>query len=233
MKIHRYPTLPSTNTLAKEMIREGAREGVILAQRQTAGRGRLGRSFFSENGLFMSIILAPERLHIPVALLTSAAAASVCRVLCDEGLEVGIKWVNDLFYENKKVCGILTEAVTLGETILGYVVGIGLNLGEDVFPEELQEIAGVLPLPLTRRDALAQAIALALAKTIESDTGELLSYLKEQSIVLGKEIRYFGASEGEGRAIDLDDEGGLVVLTAENERLTLKTGEISLRLKNS
>ncbi len=231
MNIIRYKTLPSTNTTAKEYILAGAREGVILAESQSAGRGRLGRRFFSENGLFMSIILSPEGLAIPPSLLTSAAAAAVCRVLRARGLAIGIKWVNDLYFEGKKACGILTEAVSRGNEILGYVVGIGINLGDTSFPEDLSEIAIALPISSEQKEALLSEILMQMEIVLKESPASLVAYLKQYSIVLGKEIRFFGAKEGEGLAIDLDEEGGLCVKTSKNERLTLRTGEISVRIQ--
>lgn len=229
MKITKYPILPSTNTKAKEMILAGVREGVIVAEKQTAGRGRLGRSFFSEHGLFMSIILSPKSFSFSPSFLTSAVAAAVCRTLREMGFDIGIKWVNDLYFEGKKVCGILTEAVSSGSSMLGYVVGIGLNLGPADFPEELAEIAASLPIPCENKDAILLRILEETEKALQESTETLIKYLTENSIVLGKSIRFFGAKEGEGTAIGLDDMGGLIVQTAKNEILTLTTGEISVR----
>ena len=127
MKIYHYETTASTNAEAKKMILDGAREGIILAKRQTAGRGRLGRSFFSENGIFMSMILAPEKIPFDPGFLTSAVAAATCRAITETGFSVGIKWVNDLLLNGKKICGILTEAVSLGSETLAYIIGIGIN----------------------------------------------------------------------------------------------------------
>ena len=229
--IHEYHTLPSTNTKAKEMILSGAYEGVIVAEKQSAGRGRLGRSFFSENGLFMSVILSPERLTFSPSFLTSAAAVAVCRVLRERGFDIGIKWVNDLYFEEKKVCGILTEAVSVGSETVGYVVGIGLNLGEANFPKELSEIATALPVSDENKEVLLHEILTSLESVLTESTDSLVSDLTQNSIVIGKHIRFFGAKEGEGIAIGLDAFGGLTVRTAENEILTLTTGEISVRIK--
>ena len=129
--IYHYKTLPSTNAEAKKMILDGAREGVLLAEHQTAGRGRLGRSFFSENGIFMSVILAPENIPFDTGFLTSAMAVAVCRAITEQGFDAGIKWVNDIYLNGKKICGILAEAVSMGMKTLAYVVGIGIN-GYDV-----------------------------------------------------------------------------------------------------
>ena len=229
--IHNYPMLPSTNTTAKELILAGTREGVIVAEKQSAGRGRLGRSFFSENGLFMSVILSPERVSFAPSFLTSVAAVSVCRVLRERGFDVGIKWVNDLYYKGKKVCGILTEAVSCGGEIMGYVVGIGINLGDADFPAELAEIATALPISIENKKALLGEIIASLEAALSESAESLVSYLSENSVVLGKRIRFFGAREGEGIATGLDSQGGLIVRTAENESITLTTGEISVRLQ--
>ncbi len=233
MNIIKYESLTSTNTLAKEMILQGVREGVITAETQTGGRGRMGRRFFSENGLFMTIILAPENMKIASEMLTSATAVALCRVLRARGLDVGIKWVNDLYFEEKKACGILAEAVSKGSTILGYAIGIGVNLEGAVFPEELHEIAVSLPIPLTERESLLQEILCEFEKVLTEDAEVLLAYLTTHSIVLGKPIRFFGATEGEGVAMGLDETGGLLVKTRDDALITLRTGEISVRVKNS
>ncbi len=233
MNIIKYECLPSTNTLAKEMILQGERDGVILAETQTGGRGRMGRRFFSENGLFMTIILAPEKVKIAPEMLTSATAVALCHILRARGLDIGIKWVNDLYFEGKKACGILAEAVSDGSRILGYAVGIGINLEGSAFPEELREIAVSLPIPLTERESLLQEILCEFERVLTEETDALLAYLTKHSIVLGKPIRFFGATEGEGVAMALDEAGGLIVQTAENTVITLTTGEISVRVKNS
>ena len=125
------PEVGSTNDYLKEAAREGAPEGLaVLAERQTAGKGRLGRSFQSPAGLglWMSVLLRPtcppERLP-PVTALTAAACAGAIREVC--GAEVGVKWPNDLVLDGRKLCGILTELESGGEG-LALVIGIGLNV---------------------------------------------------------------------------------------------------------
>lgn len=225
--IYHYQTLPSTNAEAKKMILDGAREGVLLADRQTAGRGRLGRSFFSENGIFMSMILAPEKIPFDTGFLTSAVAAAVCRAIAEKGFDAGIKWVNDIYLDGKKVCGILAEAVSIGAETLAYVVGIGINVGESDFPDEIKDIAAALPL--NEKEELFFSVLEHIENVLAENRRTILSYLKEKSIVLGKEIRFFGATDGEGIATDLDENGGLVVQTRENKKMILTGGEISVR----
>ncbi len=227
--IYHYETISSTNAEAKKMILDGAREGVLLAEHQTAGRGRLGRSFFSENGIFMSVILAPEKIPFDTGFLTSAVAAAVCRAITEKGFDVGIKWVNDIYLDGKKICGILAEAVSMGMETLAYVVGIGINVGESDFPEDIKDIAAALPLNEKEKKELFFSVIANIEKVLAENKKTTLSYLKEKSIVLGKDIRFFGVKDGEGVAIDLDENGGLVVQTREKQKITLTGGEISVR----
>lgn len=231
LPIYYYETLPSTNAEAKKMILEGAREGVLLAKHQTAGRGRLGRTFFSENGIFMSVIIAPEKIPFDTGFLTSAAAAATCRAITEKGFDAGIKWVNDIYLNGKKICGILAEAVSIGMETLAYVVGIGINVGESDFPEDIKEIAAALPLSEKEKQELFFSVLANIEKALSENKETLLSYLKEKSIVLGKDIRFFGVKDGEGVAIDLDENGGLIVQTGGNEKITLTGGEISVRVR--
>lgn len=227
--IYHYETISSTNAEAKKMILDGAREGVLLAEHQTAGRGRLGRSFFSENGIFMSVILAPEKIPFDTGFLTSAVAAAVCRAITEKGFDVGIKWVNDIYLDGKKICGILAEAVSMGMETLAYVVGIGINVGESDFPEDIKDIAAALPLNEKEKKELFFSVIANIEKVLAENKKTTLSYLKEKSIVLGKDIRFFGVKDGEGVAIDLDENGGLVVQTREKQKINLTGGEISVR----
>ena len=231
MKIYHFETIHSTNAEAKRMILDGAREGVLLAQTQTAGRGRLGRSFFSENGIFMSVILTPEKISFDPGFLTSAAAVAVCRAVTEKGFSVGIKWVNDLLLDGKKICGILTEAVSLGNQTLAYVIGIGINVGKGEFPPEIRDIAGSLPLNENEKNDLFFCILENIEAVLSEKKEDVLAYLKEKSVVLGKPIRFYGAKDGEGVALDLDENGGLIVVTDQNKKIILTGGEISVRTK--
>ena len=231
--IYHYESLPSTNAEAKKMILDGMREGILLAERQTAGRGRLGRSFFSENGIFMSMMIAPEKIPFDTGFLTSAVAAAVCRAITEKGFSVGIKWVNDIYLNEKKICGILAEAVSMGMETLAYVVGIGINVGKSDFPDEIKDIADVLPLDKKEKEELFFSVLEHIENVLTEDKKTILSYLKEKSIVLGRDIRFFGVKDGEGIAVDLDENGGLIVQTNENKKIILTGGEISVRMKQS
>ena len=139
--------IDSTNRYLKELAATGAPEGtVVIANKQSAGRGRLGRSFFSpeEKGIYMSILLRPEIELERAVLITSMAAVAVARAVERVStIPAQIKWVNDIFINRKKVCGILTEAgINTEKGSLDYaVLGIGVNVGSMEFPAELKEIA--------------------------------------------------------------------------------------------
>ena len=150
--IYLYDKLESSNRTAKTLALEGAPHGtMVLTSQQTAGRGRLGRRFESPagKGIYLSLVLRPGLPMTEAQAVTVSAAVAVCRAvkrLC--GLDLGIKWVNDLYYNGKKVCGILTEAgadIESGQ-LEWLVVGIGLNLTSrpEDWPEELRPIAGSL-----------------------------------------------------------------------------------------
>ncbi len=221
-----YDALPSTNTLAKELFLRGEQTFcVVRADTQSAGRGRLGRSFFSQSGVFMSLLLTPSRFSVPAELLTSAAASAVCRVVREAGYDASIKWVNDIFVSGKKVCGILTEAITAER--VGYIIGIGINIGEADFPEELCDIAGTLAH--SEKDALFARLVPALLDALNVPPEAILRDCAAYSCVIGKRVRFFGAAEGEGVAKGLAPDGGLLVRTDDGALRHLISGEISLR----
>ena len=230
-----YPEVDSTNKALREYLHV-AREGfTIVAGRQTAGRGRMGRSFISPaGGLYMSLVLKPEKESF--SLITSAAAVAVTQVIEEKyGAKCGIKWVNDIIKDGKKVCGILAEAVFDGsEKPAAVILGIGINLTspEGGFPEEIKDIATHLGVCLTADEKidLAAEIAnriLSLYPRPESFVNEY----REKSVVIGKEIFVIRGSEKTyGFAKDIDDECGLIVDCGSKTEV-LRTGEISVRLK--
>ena len=241
-EIRVFPCLPSTNQEAKRMALERAEQGsAVLAEEQSAGRGRLGRSFFSPrgNGLYMSVILRPKADVSNAVLITTAAAVGVCRAIDTvTGRHPQIKWVNDLYLNEKKICGILTEAVTNFETgvIESVVVGIGINFkgSQSTLPEELRHKAGFLYTdepPATTRNHLAAEIINQLC--ILCDTLELRSFLPEyrmRSMIIGEQIRFLRNQVwSEALAVDIDDNGGLIIALSDNKRETLSSGEVSVR----
>ncbi len=237
-----FEEIDSTNRYVKELAAIGAPEGtVVIANRQSAGRGRLGRSFFSpeEKGIYMSILLRPEMELEQAVLITSMAAVAVAEAIEQvSGIPAQIKWVNDVFLNRKKVCGILTEAgINAEKQSLEYVVlGIGVNVGSMVFPEELQEIATSVSNESgcsVSKDVLIDAILEKLDVWYPSLwDGSFLAESKQRSILLGKEIMVVDAgtagSSYPAKAVDLDELGHLII-ERDGKREVLNSGEVSIR----
>lgn len=241
-KIQVHKSLESTNKTAKEMAVAGAEHGtIIISDCQTMGRGRYSRQFFSPSGggLYMSIVLRPEAMHFknPTSV-TAFAAVSVCEAIESISTKVPrIKWVNDIFIDGKKVCGILTEAVTDFESggLDWVVLGIGINVHtrtED-FPCDLQSIAtSIYPdekMSGVRNRLSAEIINRILGfETLPSET-EIFEKYKKRLMVLGKKITVIqNQVEYKATAIDVDSVGHLVVKNESGERITLSSGEIRI-----
>ena len=220
VEVHRE--LPSTMGACRALLQDGAARCLVLAETQTGGRGRRGRSFLSPpGGLYLSVGFpaAPDELGLTcrAAVVTAAAIEAVTGRTC------GIKWVNDLIYEGKKVCGILAEAV--GERV---IVGVGVNLAPAPLPRSLADTVGFLNCG-DRREALAVAIARGLLCRDPADRDFMAEY-RRRSIVPGRDVTYtLGENSFTARALAIDDDGGLVVRHPDGRTETLRWGEVSVR----
>lgn len=251
-RIHVFKQLESTNLTAKRMALDGApAETVVIAEEQTKGKGRMGRSFYSPSGsgIYMSFILAPRFDTAKSVLITTAASVAVCKAIEKvTGISCQIKWVNDVYMNGKKICGILTEAVTDFESgrIHYIVLGIGINYStsKTAFPKELSGIAGSLYEGATedhisRNRLIAEIINQVFAVNERLESREFISEYKARSFVLGKEIRIIPTigpdaernfDEGiPATVMDIDGDGGLVVKYQDGTVSTLNSGEISIR----
>ena len=235
-----HEKLDSTNTHARELARQGAPAGtVIIAKTQSAGRGRLGRSFHSpaDTGLYFSLILRPDCKPEQLMHLTCAAAVAACDAVeraC--GLRPGIKWINDLTLEGKKLGGILTELSFGGDgRVSSAVIGIGINVKKKSFPRELQPIACSLAdfAPQPELSALAAELMLSLeemSRCLLSDRAGLMDRYRKDCITTGRQVRVIGADSIRiGLAEAIQDDGSLQVLFDDGQRKTVNSGEVSVR----
>lgn len=249
----------STNTVAKTLAGEGAVEGtVVVAGRQTAGRGRLGRTWESPvgTGLYMTVILRPSVAPEEVQFITLAASVAVVAAIRNTtGLEAGIKWPNDIVLGGKKVCGILTEMNSEMERVNFLVLGMGINVSQrpEDFPEELRDKAtsldsyargmadsgssghesGPVPGPVSRL-ALARAVLAELdrvyAMVLGGRRAEIIKEWKSHSQTLGREVRViYKERELTGKAEDITEEGRLVLQDSDGVRREILSGEVSVR----
>ena len=240
-KINVYKSLESTNKTAKEMALKGCEHGtVVITDHQTAGKGRFGRSFYSppESGLYMSIILRPGFINLPsVTMITSATAVVVCRaVQTVTGQNPGIKWVNDILLNDKKICGILTEAVTDFESggVEWIVVGIGININTTDFPGDLNEIAASI-VPYQMAGSVRNRLAAEIVNSfLSSDTWinnkDVFTEYKSKLAMLGSKVTVNSGNETfEAVALDIDEACRLIVQKENGKTLVLSSGEVSIK----
>ncbi len=245
-RIIMYDEVDSTNNAAKRYALSSTSrdvfDRVFVANSQTAGRGRLGRSFYSppESGVYISFLLHPKLLAESAVMLTTAASVAVCRAIeniTDARSE--IKWVNDVYINGKKVCGILTEAVTDFESgaVESVVIGIGINVSTDDFPEDVKNVAGNIGSDAAYIGSIRSRLAAEVINQVDSivckeillsGNYEYIREYRERSIVLDKDIVILNTNEM-AHVTDIDDRGGLVVETADGVKKVLSTGEISIR----
>lgn len=226
-------TVDSTNTYAKKKAADGAGQGtLIIAEEQTGGRGRRGNSFYSPagTGLYMTVILRPEEADTD--LITICAGCGVCMAIETlTGRKPLIKWVNDLYLDGKKICGILSEATFDYEakTLDSVVVGIGINISTSDFPEGLEQKAGKVGVSVGRAE-LAAKVTECFFECLERTREENISDYKSRSFVLGKEVSFVrDGKEHRAMAVDIDMKGQLIVENDEGV-MTLNSGEISVKL---
>jgi BirA family biotin operon repressor/biotin-[acetyl-CoA-carboxylase] ligase len=239
-----FPELASTNDTARELARQGAPDGtVIIADHQTGGRGRRGRSFFSPPGvgLYLTMIFRTELPAAQAVQITTMASLAAARAMDEAaGTQTQIKWINDIYLNGHKLCGILADGAPNGQGGFDYVaVGIGINVNTpaEAFPEELRTIAGSLYSEtgrITDRNRLAALLIAHLLHCRDGLTQHLAQHMDEyrrRSCVLGKSVRvYGGGCDGApGVAVDIDNDGHLLVQMDTGKYRLLNSGEITIR----
>ena len=232
--LHEYETLDSTNRLLLDMAKDGAPAGTaVWARVQTGGRGRLGRSFSSpEGGIYVSILLplaADSESDIKVTAMAGVAVIRTINQVCHK--KCGIKWVNDIIYENKKVCGILAQGYD-GKA----VVGIGVNYRTDLekLPEDVREVASGLYKPdedSPDEKTFTEVLLRNVWELCTAGDENWLEEYKSSSTILGKEVLILQAGNvtGSGTATEIDDNCFLHVVGEDGKEMILSTGEVSIR----
>lgn len=240
-----FDELDSTNTYVRQLALTGGADGtVVTANRQTAGRGRMDRSFQSppDRGIYLSVLLRPalppERL-LPMTALAGVAVCDAVEQVC--GVRPQLKWPNDPVLGGKKLCGILTELSLEGESgqVQSLALGIGVNVLQtrEEFAPEIRETATSLAQALghpVSRPALAAALIVAVdrlyAALQRGETAEYLTVYRRDCVNLGKTVQLLRPGGREVvTAVDVDDTFGLVVKKADGTQETIRSGEVSVR----
>ena len=238
------PSVDSTNRVAKALAYHGAADGtIVVAEEQTGGKGRLERKYFSPRGkgIWFSVILRPNFLPKDASKVTLMAAVAVAEAMTRFNLKPEIKWPNDLLFDGRKIVGILTEMTGEIGRIDYVVVGVGINvnIARDEFPEDLRTVAASLS-EMSGEELSRVKIFRAILEEFDklycevnaNGFGEILKLWRKHNVTLGKKVRVISAVEGgenfDGTAVDLDDDGALVVETADGLR-TVYAGDVSIR----
>lgn len=236
-------SVSSTNTVLRQKAEEGAKEGsVLIAEEQTQGRGRMGRDFFSPSntGIYMSLLLRPSISAEKSVMITTCAAVAVAEAIEEVAKkEAEIKWVNDIFCGNRKVCGILTEAALAIEsgTLAYAVLGIGINVfpPENSFPSEIENIADSV---FENCDMAENPRSILIAKVLKNfwkyykdiENRPHFDEYKKRSMVLSNPITVISGKDSyEAFALDLDENFNLKIMLPDGEIKSLNSGEVSVR----
>jgi len=241
-RVFYYPSLDSTNSTARELAAQGVPDGtLVVAEEQVAGRGRLGRGWFSPfgGGLWCSVILRPPvnpSAAPPITMLAAVAAADALRRAA--GVRAGIKWPNDLLVHGKKICGILTELSAEMERVGHLIIGLGMNLNQEEadFPPALQSTATSARLETGRpvsRVAVLQALLDELEKCylswLRDGFAPVLARWKELSVTLHRPVRVSTLRESwEGVAEDVDEDGALLLRLPSGRLQKVVAGEVTM-----
>lgn len=230
-----FDCIDSTNSEAKRRITSGdGRCRLLIAREQTAGRGRMGRSFFSpaETGLYMTLILGQaEAMRDPAVLTIATAAATAGAIEEHTGRRTAIKWVNDIYMSGRKVCGILCEAVTDSEGKTTVLAGIGVNVATEDFPEEIREKAGALPTAVDRTALAAEITDRLLTIWKSQEESGFLDFYRSRSFVPGNRVVFYrNGREQEALALAVDDSGALLVRHDDGREEALRSGEVSVKI---
>ncbi len=227
-----YDEIDSTNTESKRLIQEkGFNNALVLANFQTQGRGRVGHSFLSPkgSGIYMSYIFTPNSLEGAEHATTKAAVAVLKSLSQLYDITASVKWVNDIYYCDKKICGILTEAVTSGINKGSLIIGIGINFKKFKLPDALKETAGFLPAKenVTRNLLIAKILSNLYPETKDLLNNSYIKDYREASLLTDKDISFYEKEVLKyAHVLDIDEDAGLIVKLQDGTVTTLHNGEV-------
>lgn len=240
-KVICFDEVTSTNEECKKLGLNGSEEGtVVVSDTQTSGRGRLGRVWKSKKGtgVYMSILLRPDISPVKIPSVTLCAGLAVCQALkYDFDIDSEIKWPNDIVCGGKKICGILTEMTGQLQKMDFVIVGIGINVNNEDFPDEIKDKASSMFLISRRkfkRSPIAKAVLERFDKIYSDFSQNGFKAIKDEyeknCINIGKRVNIINRDGGfEALAVEVDDNGELVVLKDNGEKLSVFSGEVSVR----
>ena len=235
LRIEIFDNIDSTNTEARRQAERGeSTPALLVAKTQSAGRGRMGRSFYSpsDTGLYMSLLVENCDISDPIRLTCAVSVAVVKSIEAICGVKADIKWVNDLYLKGRKICGILCESFSLADGRKYSVIGIGVNLYTEDFPKDIENKAASLMPSEGDKNLFAAKISDEILDICAGNRNtDIMSFYRERSLVLGKEIVFIeNGTEYSGVPEMVDDYGRLYVRLWDGSEKILSSGEISLKI---
>ena len=236
LKIYKFDTIDSTNSQCKRLALKGERNALVIANAQSKGRGRLQRSFYSpkDSGIYMSLLLSPNMSAEDSVSITTAAAVAVSNAIDKVTNKKSlIKWVNDIYLENKKVCGILCEAgFKPQQKTLDYIIlGIGINLYTKNFPDDIKDKAGSLfEETVDIKEALIKNIVSEFFSLYEGlPQKDYMSIYREKSMLTGKEVSFVKDGTKHIGTVEGINDNAEIIIKTKMDTVTLFAGEVSLQ----
>ena len=235
-----YESIDSTNDVLKRKAKERCTKNLVaISKEQTMGKGRLGRVWESKQGLYMSYLIRPDIMPMAASIFTQIAAAAVVKTFKEiSDLDIRIRWPNDIVVNGKKICGILTELNAELNKVHYLIVGIGINLNQEVFNESLQDIATSYKIEtgknLKIKDYLEPFLknfhSLVSTFMEKRDYKEAIQICREYSAVIGRKVNILnGDNKRTVEVLDLTEDGQLLVLNENKIEEKVFFGEISIR----
>jgi BirA family biotin operon repressor/biotin-[acetyl-CoA-carboxylase] ligase len=230
-RMHYFPEIDSTMDEAMRLARKGCPDfTIVVAQRQTRGRGRMQRSWVSDDGgLYFTIVVRPDIPLMRSGVVNLAAAVDMATLLQSElGLDAGLKWPNDILVDKKKICGILTQIEGEGDQVAHMNIGVGLNVNNspDIQAPSAVSLKSLLGRKVPRRDILVAFLDAFERRLAAFDSAAAIEAWKSSNVTLGRRVRVATLKETvAGTAMDLDAHGGLIVQLADGSRRLVMHGD--------
>jgi BirA family biotin operon repressor/biotin-[acetyl-CoA-carboxylase] ligase len=235
-----YKEIDSTNDVLKKAANKYGYENLLaISEKQNKGKGRLGRVWQSDDGLYMSYLLRPDISPIDAPLFTQIGAAAVIETFNEiSDIDVKIKWPNDIVINGKKICGILTELNAELNKVNFIVLGIGVNLNQIEFNDELKDIATSYKIETGEVITLKNFLCVFLEKfnkllmdfLVNKNINSTLNICREKSVIIGKEVNIINNGNiRKVKVIGINDKGQLVVINEEGNEEAIFYGEVSIR----
>lgn len=227
-----FDVVASTMIKGREMLHAGvARPFAVVANQQTAGYGKFGRQFFSPcgSGVYMTFVFDVPADGFDAGLLTTGVAATIARVIFEvTGIQVAMKWVNDLYYHDRKIAGILAEGILTAGQLTQVSIGVGLNILSTVVPPELRDKIGALDVDVDKNRLVRQIFTALQADLAGYQQGQHLAYYQAHAYLTGRHVSVqIGTTVLQGQVVGIGQQGELLLMDDAGGSHALLSGDVT------